>query len=77
MLSNTLIKETIVPNLSTNLDSLMNEDLIPTLPSLNVTKDSKDPGSKSVPGSKRSTPREGKSRNGPKSAPHTPQKKKT
>jgi hypothetical protein len=73
---NSLIKETIVPNLSTSLDSLMDEDAIPTLPALNVAKDPKDLGSKSMPGSKRSTPREGKNRGAMKSAPQTPQKKK-
>ncbi|KAI5060020.1 hypothetical protein GOP47_0024440 [Adiantum capillus-veneris] len=77
---NSFIKEAVIPNLSIDLDTLLNEDTIPNLPNINTKgadRNSPGKGARSVPGSKRSTPREGKLPQGAKSAPQTPLRKKT
>ncbi|MCO5576608.1 hypothetical protein L7F22_030423 [Adiantum nelumboides] len=76
---NNFIKEVILPNLSTDLETLLDEDIVPNLPNINTKGNDRNglgKGPHSMPGSKRSTPREGKLPQGAKSAPQTPLRKK-
>ncbi|KAH7445166.1 hypothetical protein KP509_02G109900 [Ceratopteris richardii] len=77
---NAFIKEVILPNLTTKLETLLNEDTMPNLPNISTKGSSGNATGKtprSVPGSKKSTPIDRKIPAGAKSAPQTPLKKKS